>query len=130
MGFAVPPARLAEWHAAALLDQAALGPRNAAQLDLACLLLPGAAHGRRPRRSGAPGRVRGALCADALMRPEEERRTACVLARRPACGRGVAQGGGCQVGAPRASGRLLGACASACAPAHAAPAMAGSPRSA
>lgn len=52
VGFQVPPARLAEWHAAALVDQAALGPTERHALDLACLLLPGA---------------RGHLCRGALL---------------------------------------------------------------
>lgn len=52
VGFQVPTARLAEWHAAALVDQAALGPTERPALDLACLLLSGA------RRN---------LCKDALL---------------------------------------------------------------
>ena len=42
LGFSVPPARLAEWHAAALVDQAFAGPTERPALDTACLLLPGA----------------------------------------------------------------------------------------
>ncbi len=41
LGFSVPLARLAEWHAAALVDQAYAGPTERPALDTACLLLPG-----------------------------------------------------------------------------------------
>ncbi|KAK9824980.1 hypothetical protein WJX81_002675 [Elliptochloris bilobata] len=80
LGFSVPPAQLAEWHAAALVDQALAGPTERASLDTACLLLPGAATAGTPflfvEALAKLGRPEEAL---AVLRALEEAETALQI---------------------------------------------------